>query len=89
MDEKKANYQIEFHRMCRGILKLIHDFKVSTGTERVVIETTDFELDDEMDVESGKFLKPGGRLGIRVYFPTSDDEEDDEEGWELEVQDSL
>lgn len=79
MEERDDDYQIAFHRMCRGILKLIHDFKVSTGTERVVVETTDEELDDEMNESNGSFSKPGNKLGIVVYFPSATDDDDEEE----------
>ena len=74
---KDADYEIEFHRLCRSILLAVRKFKMSTGVERCCVETTDSESDEELDESSGKFLSPGRKLGIIVFI---DEEADSDDG---------
>ncbi len=82
-----ADYEIEFHKMTRGVLKAIHDFKEATGTPKVEIETFDNKCDEEFNEETEKFSKKGNKLRIKVYIGVSheqldefmDDGDDDDE----------
>lgn len=80
IQSKGSDYQIAFRVMCRDILKAISDFKAATGEESVNIETYDFEYDEELNEATGKFVKPGRKLGINVYIGKygEDDSGDDE-----------
>ena len=73
---KDADYEIEFHRLCRSILLAVRKFKMSTGVERCCVETTDSKCDEELDESSGEFSSPGRKLGIIVYIDEDVDYDD-------------
>lgn len=79
----ETDYKIAFHSMCREILNSINKFKEATGEESVNIETYDYEYDEELNCATGKFVKPGRKLGINVYISHNKedigDEDDDDE----------
>lgn len=76
---KDADYEIEFHRLCRSILLAIRKFKMSTGVERCCVDTTDSECDEELNESSGEFSSPGRKLGIIVYVDEEVDSDDDDD----------
>lgn len=80
MNETETDYQIALHTMCREVLRSISKFKKETGRERVSIETSDYHYDEELNEETGAFVKPGNKLGITVYIGEDDyNETDDDE----------
>lgn len=72
-----ADYEIEFHKMTRGVLKAIHGFKEATGTPRVEVETFDSEYDDEFNEATGGFSRNGNKLRIKVYIGVSHEQLDE------------
>lgn len=84
MNETEPDYQIALHTMCREILRSISKFKKDTGRQRVSVETSDYHYDEELNEGTGKFIKPGNKLGITVYigeddsdYNETDDDDDD------------
>lgn len=84
MNETEPDYQIALHTMCREILRSISKFKKDTGRQRVSVETSDYHYDEELNEDTGAFVKAGNKLGITVYIGDSDtdygeiDDDDDD-----------
>lgn len=76
---ENEDYEIEFHKMCRKVLAAISAFKKATGVRRCSVETTDYCYDDELNEETGSFVRQGNKLGITVIVDNEDDDEEEDD----------